>query len=680
VKLRGILSNTMATNERTIQESASKEPAANENAEGTPVAGRRPERKRMGAGHGHGHGSGPASGKALALLAVSALGVVYGDIGTSPLYALRECFAGHYGIATTPENVLGVLSLIFWALLIVITLKYVIFILRADNHGEGGILALTALATPLRRIAMSRQRWLVLLGVFGAALLYGDGVITPAISVLSAVEGLNVVAPAFHPFVLPLTIIILIALFMIQRTGTARIGGLFGPIMVVWFAVLALLGITHIVQAPQVLAAVNPWYGLHFFIANGWHGFLVLGTVFLVVTGGEALYADMGHFGPKPIRLAWFTYVLPALLLNYFGQGSLLLRHPEAAENAFYLLAPSWALIPLVVLATAATIIASQALISGAFSLTMQAENLGFLPRLQIDHTSETAFGQIYIPIINWVLMIACIAVVLGFQTSSHLAAAYGIAVTSTMVITTIIFAVVARNRWRWSAPWVAVIVAFFLVVDLAFFGANIVKIPQGGWFPLLAAAFVFIVMTTWKRGSWLVITRERDLELSLDRLLDRVEKEKPVRTPGDAVFLSANAEGAPAALLANLRYNHVLHERVLLLTVQFQEVPYIERDTRIVVEHLGHQIYRATFRYGFMEEPNVPRTIERVKLPGKAFDPDSVPYFVNRTRVQATGLPGMALWREHLYTFMRRNAASAADFFCLPVGRVFEIGTTIQM
>jgi KUP system potassium uptake protein len=673
----------MATDERIIQEPTAAEAVGQEHVDqehavSTPVAGRRPERKRIGAGHGH--GPGPVSGKALALLAVTALGVVYGDIGTSPLYALRECFSGHYKIGVTPENVLGVLSLIFWALLIVITLKYVIFILRADNHGEGGILALTALATPLRRIAMSKRRWLVLLGVFGAALLYGDGVITPAISVLSAVEGLNVVTPAFRPFVLPLTIVILIALFLIQRTGTARIGGLFGPIMVVWFAVLALLGVMHIVQAPQVLAAVNPLYGVQFFVANGWQGFLVLGTVFLVVTGGEALYADMGHFGPKPIRLAWFVYVLPALLLNYFGQGSLLLRNPEAAENAFYLLAPSWALIPLVVLATAATIIASQALISGAFSLTMQAENLGFLPRLQIDHTSETAFGQIYIPIVNWGLMIACIAVVLGFQTSSHLAAAYGIAVTSTMVITTIIFAVVARNRWRWSAPWVAVMVAFFLIVDLAFFGANIVKIPQGGWFPLVAAALIFIAMTTWKRGSWLVVTRERDLELSLDRLLERVEKEKPVRTPGDAVFLSANAEGAPAALLANLRYNHVLHERVLLLTVQFEEVPYIDRDTRILVEHLGHQIYRATFRYGFMEEPNIPRTIQRVKLPGKPFDPNSVPYFINRTRVQATGLPGMALWREHLYTFMRRNAASAADFFCLPAGRVFEIGTTIQM
>jgi KUP system potassium uptake protein len=656
--------------------------AGDNSTSATPGASRRPGRKSIGAGaqDGHGHGHGPVAGKALALLAVTALGVVYGDIGTSPLYALRECFSGHYAIEATHDNVLGVLSLIFWALIIVITLKYVTFILRADNHGEGGILALTALATPLRRIAMSRQRWLVLLGVFGAALLYGDGVITPAISVLSAVEGLNIVTPFFRPYVLPITVVIIIALFMIQRRGTALIGGLFGPIMVVWFAVLAILGIMHIVQAPEVWVAISPYYGANFFIQNGWHGFLVLGTVFLVVTGGEALYADMGHFGPKPIRLAWYFYVLPALLLNYFGQGSLLLRNPEAAENSFYMMAPSWALLPLVVLATAATIIASQALISGAFSLTMQAENLGFLPRLQIDHTSETAFGQIYIPIVNWALMFACIAVVLGFQTSSNLAAAYGIAVTSTMVITTIIFAVVARNRWRWSAPWVATVVAFFLVIDLAFFGANIVKIPQGGWFPIVAALLVFGVMTTWKRGSWLVVMRERNLELTLPRLLERVEMEKPVRAAGDAVFLSANREGAPAALLANLKYNHILHERVLLLNVQYEEVPYIDREQRIEVEHLGHQIYRATFRYGFMEEANVPRTLQRVTLPGKKFEPEEVPFFVNRTKVTPSDQPGMVPWREHLYTLMRRNAASAADFFCLPPARVFEIGTTIEM
>ena len=645
----------------------------------TPGAGRRPQRKSMGAAHGAQNHKPPA-GKALGLLALTALGVVYGDIGTSPLYALRECFSGHYGIAAVPENVLGVLSLIFWSLIIVITLKYMVFVLRADNHGEGGILALTALATPVRRIALSRQRWIVLPGVFGAALLYGDGVITPAISVLSAVEGLNVATPLFRPYVEPITIVILVALFMIQRRGTALIGGLFGPVMLIWFAVLAILGIIHIVQAPQVLAAVNPLYGANFFIHNGWTGYLVLGTVFLVVTGGEALYADMGHFGPRPIRLAWFAYVLPALLLNYFGQGALVLRQPEAAENSFYMLAPSWALLPLVVLSTAATIIASQALISGAFSLTMQAENLGFLPRLRIDHTSETAFGQIYIPIVNWLLMFTCIAVVLFFRTSSNLAAAYGIAVTSTMVITTMLFAVVARRRWRWPPSRVAMVAVPFLIVDLAFFGANVVKIPQGGWFPIVAAVVIYVVMRTWKRGSWLVITRERSLELTLPRLLARVEQEQPVRAPGDAVFLSADRDGAPAALLADLKYNFVLHERVLLLNVLYEEVPYIDRDQRVEVEHLGHQIYRATFRYGFMEEANVPRTLQRINLPGKQFDPDNVPFFVNRTKVSASDQPGMALWREHLYTFMRRNAANPADFFCLPPARVFEIGTAIEM
>ena len=391
----------------------------------------------------------------------------------------------------------------------------------------------------------------------------------------------------------------------------------------------------------------------------------MLGTVFLVVTGGEALYADMGHFGRRPIRLAWYFYVLPALLLNYFGQGSLVLRHPDTAANSFYLLAPSWALPPLVLLATAASIIASQALISGVFSLTMQAENLGFLPRLRIAHTSETAFGQIYIPIVNWLLLLACIAVVLFFQTSSHLAAAYGIAVTSTMVITTIIFAFVARNRWRWSKPRVALVVGFFLAIDLAFFGANIVKIPYGGWFPLVAALIIYAVMTTWKRGTWLVVTRERSLELTLPRLLQRVAEEQPVRIEGDAVFLSANRDGTPAALLANLKYNRVLHTRVLLLNVQYAEVPYIDADQRIELEHLGHQIYRATFHYGFMEEADVPHTLQAVELPGKPFAPNDVPFFVNRTKVAATDKPGMAPWREHLYTFMRRNAASAADFFC---------------
>ncbi len=627
----------------------------------------------------HGH-TASGSRRDLLVLAMSALGVVYGDIGTSPLYALRECFHGRYAIAPTPGNILGVLSLIFWSLIIVITIKYIIFILRADNHGEGGILALAALATPIRRYVPSVRPWIVLLGVFGAALLYGDGIITPAISVLSAVEGLTIATPLFEPYVIPLTVSIIVGLFVIQRGGTARIGQFFGPIMLLWFGVLAVLGITNAIHNPTVFTAVNPLYGVRFFADNGWQGFLILGTVFLVVTGGEALYADMGHFGRPPIRLAWVVLVLPALLLNYFGQGALLLREPEAAENVFYLLAPAWALYPLVGLATMATIIASQALISGAFSLTMQAEHLGMLPRVQIVHTSPTAYGQIYIPFVNWTLMVACILVVIGFRTSSNLAAAYGIAVTSTMAITTIIFAVVARRRWRWATGLVALVAGFFLVVDTAFLAANLVKIPQGGWFPLVIAALLIIVMTTWRRGNQLVFAREQDLELSLSRLLERITARPPHRVPGMAIFLSANPLGAPAALLTNMRDNGVLHEHVLLLSVRTGEVPHVAQSERVMVEPLGHGIYRGTIRYGFMEEPNVPLALAGVTVPELRVDPQQVPYFVSRTRVIATALPGMALWREQLFTLLRRNAASPADFFCLPPGRVFEIGTTVAV
>jgi KUP system potassium uptake protein len=641
------------------------------------AAGRVHGRRELKTEHSH---APPAHGRYLYLLALTALGVVYGDIGTSPLYALRECFYGLHAIAVTPLNIFGVLSLIFWSLIIVITIKYIVFILRADNHGEGGILALTALATPIRRLALSPQRWLVLMGVFGAALLYGDGVITPAISVLSAVEGLKMATPLFEPYVIPLTLAILIGLFLIQSSGTARIGRFFGPIMFVWFVVLALLGIVHIVQDPSVLGAVSPGYALAFFAANGWHGFLILGTVFLVVTGGEALYADMGHFGRRPIRFAWFTVVLPALLLNYFGQGSLLLREPEAAEHVFYQMAPSWALFPMVALATLATIIASQALISGAFSLTMQAENLGFLPRLDIIHTSASAYGQIYIPFVNWALMIACIGVVLIFRSSSNLAAAYGIAVTSTMAITTIIFGVVTRRRWRWPLAWVIPIIGCFLIVDLAFLGANAIKIPQGGWFTLAVAIFIYTLMTTWKRGNWLVFNREQDLELSLPRLLKRIRSERLARTPGTAIFLSANPRSAPAALLANLRYNGVLHERVLLVTVETDDAPHVRAAERLRVEPLEEGLYQIKICYGFMQRSNVPYALALLKLPDGDFHPDDTPYFVNRTRVIATKKPGMALWREHLYTLMRRNSTSAADFFSLPPNRVFEIGTTIEL
>jgi KUP system potassium uptake protein len=631
------------------------------------------------AGFGHTHVAAPR-GRHLALLALGALGVVYGDIGTSPLYALRECFHGLHAIAPTPTNIFGVLSLIFWALIIVITIKYIIFIMRANNRGEGGILGLTALATPIRRLAPSQRRWIVLLGVFGAALLYGDGIITPAISVLSAVEGLKIATPILEPYVIPLTLAIIVGLFLIQSRGTARIGQLFGPVMLVWFAVLALLGIVHIAQNPGVLGAINPIYALTFFAANGWTGFLVLGTVFLAVTGGEALYADMGHFGARPIRLAWFVLVLPALLLNYFGQGALLLREPEAAENSFYLMAPSWALYPLVILATLATIIASQALISGAFSITMQGENLGFLPRMRIVHTSATAFGQIFIPPVNWALMFACIVVVVSFRTSSNLAAAYGIAVTSTMAITTIIFAVVARERWRWSLPLVVLLIGFFLIVDSAFLGANLVKIPQGGWFPLVVAVVIFTLMTTWKHGSRMVFAREQDLEMSLDAFLAQIAADPPRRAPGTAAFLSSNPVGVPAALLANLRHNGVLHEQVLLINVTTAEASHVPDAECMTVEPLGHGLYRVTIRYGFMEEPIVPRTVASLTAPGLTFDPEQMPYFVNRTRVIPTDLPGMALWREHLYRIMRDNAASATDFFGLPPTRVFEIGTSVEV
>jgi KUP system potassium uptake protein len=611
---------------------------------------------------------------------LTALGVVYGDIGTSPLYALRECFHGPHAIAPTPANVVGVLSLICWALFIVITLKYMVFILHADNRGEGGILALAALATPIRRLLPTPRRGLVLLGVFGAALLYGDGMITPAISVLSAVEGLQVVTPRLATYVIPVTIMILVGLFGIQRRGTARLGQLFGPLMLLWFAVLAILGVVQVLQHPAVLRAIHPAYAVAFFRAHGWAGSLVLGTVFLVVTGGEALYADMGHVGRRPIRLAWGLLVLPALLLNYLGQGALLLRLPETAANPFYLLAPSWALVPLVGLATLATIIASQALISGVFSLTMQAENLGFLPRLHIVHTSPSAYGQIYIPVVNWGLLGACLLVVVSFRTSSHLAAAYGIAVTSTMAITTLLFAVVARERWRWPVLVVGVLSGGFLGVDSAFLGANLLKIPQGGWFPLVVAVLLFSVMTTWKRGSRLVFLREQDLELSLQGLLARLSAEPPVRTPGTAVFLSANPEGAPAALLANLRYNGVVHAQVLLTTVQIEDLPHVPEAERVTGVPCGQGVYRVTVRYGFMEEPHVPRALAHLRLPGLEFDPDHVPYFVNRTRAIATERPGMARWREHLYSVLRHNAASPTDFFGLPPTRVFEIGTSIEM
>jgi len=627
------------------------------------------------------HDNAPA-GKYVLYLALGALGVVYGDIGTSPLYAFRESFHASYGIEVHAINILGILSLIFWSLILVISVKYLIFVLRADNNGEGGILALTALIGAKRRVMLpGTVRWvMVMLGLFGTALLYGDGMITPAISVLSAVEGLEVVTPFFEPYVVPITVVILIGLFMFQSRGTERVGKVFGPVTMVWFLVLGILGISWIVRQPSVLAAINPFYGAEFFRENGLRGFLVLGSVFLVVTGGEALYADMGHFGRAPIRLAWFAVVLPALLLNYFGQGALLLQHPEAVENPFYQMAPGWALIPLVLIATAAAVIASQALITGAFSLTMQAVQLGYLPRVPIAHTSPDEFGQIYISSINWVLMIACVALVLAFRSSSNLAAAYGVAVTTTMFVTTLLFFRVERERWRWSWPVAVTFTAFFLIADLSFWGANLVKIPAGGWFPLVIGVVVFTAMTTWRRGRSLLAQRLKADTPRFAEFIDRLEHSKLARVPGTAIYMYSDPEGTPPALVRNLRHNSVLHEQVIQLSLNTEDVPYVAHKQRMEVRALHHGIYQMILHYGFMETPNVLRDLPLAQRHKLELDLEEVSFFLGSERILATEGKGIALWRERLFVLMSRNATSAANFFGLPPDRVVEMGTQVEI
>ncbi len=620
----------------------------------------------------------PPSGRRLATLSLVALGVVYGDIGTSPLYALRESF--RHRVPPTPDNVLGVLSLIFWALAIVITLKYLVFVMRADNHGEGGILALTALVAPRGSGRAARLGVLLTLGLFGTALLYGDGMITPAISVLSAVEGLRVAAPSLDAFVLPITIGILIALFLVQRGGTARVGRVFGPAMVVWFATLAALGVAQIARAPRVLLALDPLEALAFFLRNGGEGFLVLGSVFLVVTGGEALYADMGHFGRRPIRLAWFTVVLPGLLLNYFGQGALVLRDPAAVADPFYRMAPAWALYPLVALATVATVIASQALISGAFSLAMQSVQLGYLPRLDIRHTSATEMGQVYVGFINGLLMVACVGLVLGFRTSGHLASAYGVAVTMTMVITTALLYVVATRRWGWPAWRAGLLSGGLLVLDLAFFVANLFKIPDGGWFPLVVAAGVFTLMTTWRRGRQIVGERLRSAARPLELLLQQVDTATYARVKGTAVYMTGDPETTPPAFVHNLRHNRVLHDRVLFLSVRTDDVPRVPSDERPTITDLGRGFYRVVLRYGFMQTARVPRDLAVLEIGGRGIDPEETSYFLGRETLLATPLPGMALWRERLFALMSRNARSATSFFHIPPERVVELGIQIEL
>lgn len=628
----------------------------------------------------------PSSNRRLATLSLAALGIVFGDIGTSPLYAFRESLGAEYGLPVSPTNVLGVLSLIFWSLVLVVSVKYLVFVMRADNDGEGGILALSTLVTP-KDVRRGGRYLLMLLGLFGTALLYGDGVITPAISVLSAVEGLEFAAPDLHPYVLPITVTILVLLFLFQRFGTARIGAVFGPVMLLWFTVLAVLGVSQIVQEPAVLTALSPLHGVRFFAQNGFTGFLVLGSVFLVVTGGEALYADMGHFGRLPIRLAWFALVLPSLLLNYFGQGALLLRNPDAVVNPFYQMVPAWGLVPLLLLATLATVIASQALISGAFSLSLQAVQLGYLPRVEIDHTSAREFGQVYVPLVNTLLMVSCVGLVLTFRTSDALAAAYGVAVTLTMLITTLLFFVLTKDRWGWSLPLALGVSGFFVLIDLAFLGANVFKIPDGGWFPLVVAALLFVLMTTWKRGRTLVAQRLREGALPLGTFLDSLKRDPPPRVPGTAVYLFRDPERVPPALLTNLRYNHVLHERVVILVADNVRVPRVQEAKRERVTAHGEGFYSVVLNFGFMEEMDVPKALGGVLRDDLSFDPLETTYFLGRETLRrgahprkATLSAGMSPLRERLFTLLYRNTRHAADYFNLPPERVVELGVQLEL
>ena len=622
--------------------------------------------------------------RALLPLTVTALGVVYGDIGTSPLYAIRECFFGSHAVPPTHDNVLGVLSLIIYALLFVISIKYIAIVMRADNQGEGGILALTALVpsrdggTGASRLAVGRPV-LVALGIFGTALLYGDGMITPAISVLSAVEGLRVVTPLFSQYVVPITVTILIALFVIQQFGTHRVGRLFGPIVIAWFLTIAILGVSWIVRAPAVLAAFDPRYGFEFFRQNGFPGFAVLGAVFLVVTGGEAMYADMGHFGKHPIRVAWFALVLPALVLNYLGQGALLLLNDKASQP-FFLLAPQWALVPLVALATAAAIIASQALISAAFSITRQAIQLGLAPRLDIEHTSSSAMGQIYIPQVNWALMAATVFIVIGFGSSGAIAAAYGIAVTLAMVIDELLLFVVMRERWRWLTPVAIGVTGTFLIIDMGFFGANILKVMQGGWVTLAGATVIFTLMTTWKTGRRLLAERLAARAVPFEEFVTMIAAQNPVRVPGTAVFMTAQPRGTPPALAHNVRYNKVLHEHVIVLTITTAQVPHVNPEDRVAFESLGSGLFNVRAQFGFMEDPDVPQALLMARSKGVVMDLDDLTYFLGRETIIVTRREGMAVWREKLFVLMARNAVRATAFFRLPPERVVELGVQVEM
>lgn len=612
-------------------------------------------------------------------MAVAAIGVVYGDIGTSPLYTLKEVFNGHHAVPVTPENVYGILSLVFWALMLVVSAKYVLFIMRADNRGEGGIMALMSLA--LRVVESKRQAWwLSVLGVFGAALFYGDGMITPAISVLSAVEGLEVATPAFQPFVIPIALVVLIGLFLMQRRGTASVGAIFGPVMLCWFLLLAALGINGIVLHPEILRAMNPVWAIDFLHSQPLIGWLALGAVVLAITGGEALYADMGHFGRRPIKLGWFFLVFPALYLNYLGQGALILDHPDNVSHPFYMLVPEPLLYPMVAMSTLATIIASQAVISGAFSLTRQAMQLGYAPRMRTLHTSEREIGQIYVPGINWMLLGAVIALVVGFRSSSALASAYGIAVTLTMMIDTLLAFFVVSRLWRWGRLSSLVFLAVFLLVDMAFFSANLVKILVGGWFPLLIGALIFTLLTTWKRGRMLLARRVRVDTIPLDIFIQSMFHDPPPRVSGTAVFMTTWIDGVPRALLHNLLHNKVLHERVMLLKVEVADVPHVPENERIVLTGLDHGFYQLQIHYGFKDEPDIPFELGRCAEFGLHLDMMETSFFLGRETLVCRDSEGMARWRFKLFTVMFRNAGSAADYFRIPPNRVVEMGTQVEL
>jgi len=612
-------------------------------------------------------------------MVLGAIGVVYGDIGTSPLYTIKQTF-GEHGAPPTTANVLGVLSCIFWSLVLVVSVKYAGFIMRADNKGEGGIMALTALAQRSVRSSQRARWWIVVLGLFGAALFFGDGVITPAISVLGAVEGMEVLAPGLAHWVVPLSALIIVGLFTFQNRGTGKVGAVFAPVMILWFLSLAVLGVWHVAQNPTVLRALSPYYAIDFFVQARWTAFFALGSVILAITGAEALYADMGHFGKRPIRWSWFGFVLPALVLNYFGQGALLIADPKAAENPLFLMVPSMLLVPMLLLATMAAVIASQAVISGAFSVTREAIQLGFLPRMQVKHTSHEQMGQIYLPWINRMLLVLTLAVVVGFRSSDNLGAAYGIAVVGTMTIDSILVMIVFRRMWHWSRVKVGVVGTLFLLVDLAFLTANADKVEHGGWFPLVLGTVIFTLMATWRRGRELVVREIKHGGLALEPFISSIVAHPPLRVPGTAVFLTANQEGVPHALLHNLKHNKVLHERNTMLTVETVDTPIAENDERVEVESLGDEFYRVTLRFGFAEDPDVPNMLETVTVCGLPFDMMDTTFFLSRESIVATDRPGMALWRDKLFAFMQRNAIPATAFFQIPGNRLIELGTQVEI